>query len=401
MDTQEKHTAGAQSAGYDYQFYYFVYLALDLKQGQKIGFEVKDDIHIDKEDGTTILFQAKHTVSNGNLTTLDSDLWKTLSNWTDFIKEADKTTDFLKKHFFVLVTNKNDNNNRFIDTLVLFKKDKDIDNIKNILKELTNKTDSVAIKKHIKNIDSLSKSNLSLFFANLTIETDITSIIVKLKNKILEKAFNEERLVDSVFDNLLSNIQATKYLEIKDNGNFEISYEDFCRKFRKCFKVLYENRPLPKRKFTGFLPDNLEDQIFIKQLLDIGEIESGSQRIIEYTTQMLKTLDSFTYWIENSYVLPTEMEEFEQNNILIWKNKFVEKYREVERKIKNGTHISNVEEDIKALGIELVDFIRQKDLSIQNYPALGLEISNGHFYALSDKLKIGWHYDWENKYKKT
>jgi nucleoid DNA-binding protein len=395
---QEKHTAGVQSAGYDYQFYYFVYLALGLKQGQKIGFEVKDDIHVEKEDGTIILFQAKHTSSDENLTTLDSDLWKTLSNWTDFIKADDK--DFLKKHSFVLVTNKNDNNNRFIDAVIKFKENQNIDGMKNILNELNSKTNSDTIKGYIENVNSLTKTNLKLFFSNLTIETDTTNIIEKVKSKILEKALNEERLVDSIFDNLLSNIQAKKYLEIKDNGNFEISYEDFCRKFRNCFKVIYEKQPLPKRKFIGFLPDNLEDQIFIKQLLDIGEIESGSQRIIEYTTQMLKTLDSFTYWIENSYVLPTEMEEFEQNNILIWKNKFIEKYREIERKIKNGTHISNLEEDIRVLGIELVDFIRQKDLSIQNYPALGLEISNGHFYALSNDLQIGWHYDWENKYKK-
>jgi len=74
---QEQHTAGAQAIGFDYQFYYFMLLALELRHGQKVGFEVKDDVHIDKADGTTILFQTKHSVltsSNGaiqNLTTLD------------------------------------------------------------------------------------------------------------------------------------------------------------------------------------------------------------------------------------------------------------------------------------------------------------------------------------------
>jgi hypothetical protein len=400
MDTFEKHTAGPQLIGYDYQFYYFVYLALDLKQGQKIGFEVKDDIHIDKEDGTTILFQAKHAISDGNLTTLDADLWKTLNNWTNFIKGADGDINFLKKHSFVLVTNKNDNNNRFIDTLTQYKKDDDINVIKNVLKELKNKTNSDITRKYIKNVGSLSKSTLELFFSNLTVETDTTSIIEKLKNKILEKALNEERLVDRIFDNLISNIQAIKYIEIKDKGNFEISYEDFCRKFRKCFKVIYENKPLPKRTFAGFLPDNLEDQIFIKQLLDIGEIESGSQQIIEYTTQMLKTLDSFTYWIENSDMLPTEIEEFEQNNITMWKNEFRSKYRHVEKKIYGGSSISEMEDDIKNLGVELIDYLRRQNLSIPGFQSLGIDLSNGHFYALSDELEIGWHYDWRNKYKK-
>ena len=61
-DSLEKHTAGGQSLGFDYQFLYFVYLLLDLKQGEKIGYEVRDDIHIEKADGTIVLMQAKHTV---------------------------------------------------------------------------------------------------------------------------------------------------------------------------------------------------------------------------------------------------------------------------------------------------------------------------------------------------
>ena len=58
-----------------------MFLALELRNGQKIGFEIKDDVHIDREDGTTIWYQAKHTIGTlQNLTTLDTDLWKTLSN---------------------------------------------------------------------------------------------------------------------------------------------------------------------------------------------------------------------------------------------------------------------------------------------------------------------------------
>ncbi|NOU61776.1 hypothetical protein [Marinifilum caeruleilacunae] len=87
----EQHTAGPQAIGFDYQFYYFMYLSLQLIPGQKIGFEVKDDIHIDTPSGQ-ILYQTKNSVlknSEGetqNLTLMDIDLWKTLSNWTEIIK---------------------------------------------------------------------------------------------------------------------------------------------------------------------------------------------------------------------------------------------------------------------------------------------------------------------------
>ena len=122
---QHKHTAGDKVVGFDYQFYYFMYLALNLKHGEKIGFEVKDDVHIDLLDGTTILYQAKHTIltkddgTPKNLTTLDNDLWKTISNWIDMIKSNES---ILKNHKFCLITNKSEENNEFIDSLNAFKK---------------------------------------------------------------------------------------------------------------------------------------------------------------------------------------------------------------------------------------------------------------------------------------
>jgi hypothetical protein len=393
---QEQHTAGAQDLGYVYQFYYFVLLALELRQGQKIGFEVKDDIHIDRED-ETILFQTKHTIyENQNLTILDIDLWKTLSNWVEFIKKGDK--NFLEKHSFILVTNKNDGNNEFIDTLSSFKVNQDIDTVLSKLKELKDRTKDETIKKYINNVISLGKQKIKQFIPKLSIEI-VDDIIVKIKNKIIENTYQSD-LVDVIFDSLYSNIQQAKYFDTRNNKKFEITCEDFARRFGRCFRVAFENKPLPPRNHPVLLPENLEDQIFIKQLLDIGEIDNDSPRILEYTTQMLMALNSFSYWLKNGYVLPEEMDGFAKNNILMWNNKFIEKYRQIDSQIKKGVPICDLEEDIKTLGIELVDFIRQKDLSILNYPALGLEISNGHFYALSDDLKIGWHYDWKNKYKK-
>jgi|SRR6218665_392090 len=402
---QEQHTAGPQAIGFDYQFYYFMLLALDLKLDQKIGFEVKDDVHIDKEDGTTVLYQAKHTIIKNlkgnpqNLTDLDTDLWKTLSNWVDFIN-ADKSFDFLKKHTFILVTNKSENNNDFITALNTFKADNDFNKVKLKIVELGNKTQDKTLKKYFKNVSKLSKSKLELFLKKLTIETGEDEIIDKIKKRILEKHY-QENLVDPIFERLSSNLNSAKYLDIKAGQRFEISGEDFGKKFGKCFRIATDIKPLPKREFPVLLPDDLESQIFIRQLLDIGEVQTGSNDIRNYTTQMLKFLNHFTYWSEEeNFILFTEIEEFKNNSILIWLNEFKAKYRQIERQINNGYAIEDLEDDIKNLGVDLVDYIRKQDLSIPGYSDLGIEFSNGHYYALSDKLEIGWHFDWVNKYKK-
>ena len=402
---QDQHTAGPVAIGFDYQFYYFMYLALELKHGQKIGFEVKDDVHIDKDDGSTILFQAKHTIVKNasgvlqNLTTLDVDLWKTLSNWSEFIKADNSNLDFLNKHSFVLITNKNENNNDFISSLNQFKTDSDVSKLLTKINELKNSTNDETLKKYIKNIEKLGKKKLKLFSQKLTIETNEDGIIEKIKRRIHEK-FYQENLVEPIFESLSSNLNSTKYLDIKEGHKFEISFEDFSKRFGKCFKVATELKPLPKREFPVLLPDDLEKQNFIKQLLDIGEVQTGSKYILDYTTQMLKFINHFTYWSEEeNFILLNESNDFKGNSIHIWTNDFKSKYRQIESQINAGTSINDLESEIKNLAISLVDKIRGYDLTIPGFSSLGVEFSNGHFYSLSNNLEIGWHFDWENKYK--
>lgn len=400
---QEQHTAGAQAIGFDYQFYYFMLLALELRHGQKVGFEVKDDVHIDKADGTTILFQTKHSVltsSNGaiqNLTTLDSDLWKTLSNWTNFIKKGKE--NYLNKHSFVLATNKNENSNQFINALHQFKIDEDIDNILAKLNDIKTKTKDETLQKYIENLISLDKTKLSSFLSKISIETGVDEIIKRIKNKLLE-LYRENHIVETIYDSLYSNLQLSKYLEIKSGQKFEITFDDFNKKFGKCFKVSTGVQKLPTRNFPILLPENPEEQIFIKQLLDVGEIQAGSQDVIKYTTLMLKFLRHYTYWSdEENFILFSEAEDFKKDSISRWDNKFKGKYRQIERKISSGTTIESLESEIKDLSIGLVEYIRRLDLSIGDYLPLGVDFTNGHYYLLSNKLEIGWHFDWQNKYK--
>ncbi len=90
---QDKTNAEDKSIGFDYQYYYFLYLLLGLEEGQKIGIEVKDDVHIDLNDGSQVLLQLKHSIQTNtsgkvvNLTERDSDLWKTISNWVNIIND--------------------------------------------------------------------------------------------------------------------------------------------------------------------------------------------------------------------------------------------------------------------------------------------------------------------------
>ncbi len=398
----EQHTAGPQAIGFDYQFYYFMYLSLHLIQGQKIGFEVKDDIHIDTPNGQ-ILYQTKNSVLQNsagetqNLTLLDTDLWKTLSNWSDMIISEKDNLDFLKFTDFLLITNKNNNGNQFILKLEEFKKNDDVDLLIEFIKNVSVSTENETIKKYIKNLISLGKRKLKVFFKNLKVETGVGEIIDKIKGRIYFHV-KQERFIDPVFEKLYSNLQMDKFLEINNRNKFEISFDDFTRKYGKCFQVAFEEKPLPKRNFPTLLPDNLEEQTFIKQLIDIGEISRGSFEIEEYTSHMLNAINHLSYWVDKEFILPTDMTEFEKESLLTWKREFKAKYRIIERRLNQGEQMENIENEIQNLACELVDTIRRENLILNSTP-LGAELSNGHYYALSDSPEIGWHFNWNEKYK--
>ena len=82
----ETTSAEDKFIGFDYQYYYFLNELLNLKRGQTVGLEVLDDVHIERTDGTHLLVQLKHTVQTYekgapiNLTSLDGDLWKSISS---------------------------------------------------------------------------------------------------------------------------------------------------------------------------------------------------------------------------------------------------------------------------------------------------------------------------------
>lgn len=400
-----EHTAGPQLIGFDYQFYYFMYLVLDLNPGEKIGFEVLDDIHIELPDGSIELLQTKHTIqktSKGeivNLTERDSDLWKTISNWLLFINNSKDKDEYLNKTVFKLVTNKSINNNTFFENIIKFQRNEiKIKAFSDYIKNLHSNTDSVDIKNQIGSLKKLDNKIKSKFINQIQIISEPENIITLVKKRIHKLIVKEER-VNDVYNSLLSNMQLDKFLTIIDRKKFEISFEDYSIRYGNCFDYAYEKTVLPKRKLNLIYPEDLKSQTFIKQLVDIGEtFESDSDDIFKYTTAMLKTFNSLNDWKENGDILSTQIIAFDEEAIFVWDRIFKERYRDYKSKIESG-EISHDESLIKQIAIECISEVRKEKLKLKN-DELNEELSNGQFYILSNEPKIGWHIDWKKKYKK-
>ncbi|TRX35857.1 hypothetical protein FNW52_10230 [Flavobacterium sp. ZT3R18] len=394
-------SASDTSIGFDYQFYFYFYLLLDLRHSEKIGIEIKDDIHIDLANGKLILIQTKHTIQKSsssnqiNLTERDNDLWKTIGNWIKVIKEEADQEKFIENTTFQLISNKSIFKNHFIVQVIKLNNNEiSVSDFKTYLDNLHSTTIDETIKGYILSLKKIKNAILKSFISNLKFDLNEDDLIIRIKQRLLEKIHIAEK-VDDVYNNLFSELKSKEYLDIKAGKKTSISFEEFNKSFKSCFKVgLSTNLPIRNLKFI--MPTKYENQLFILQLLDIGDINvSDKDEMIEYTTQMLQLHNNLKKWEEDGDLMSYELDKFNSETLAIWKNSFRSKFRVIKDQIEKGSDADDTEIKYKAL--ECLDEMRKAILKIDE-TYLTTELSNGHFYLLTEQNNIGWHYEWKSRY---
>lgn len=409
----EKTSAASTSIGFDFQYYYFLLSLLKLRSGEEIGLEIKDDIHINKQNGELILLQLKHSIQANsedkiiNLTERDIDLWKTLYNWIQVITDSSDNRgnetsqlNFLNKTSFILASNKNQNaSNLFFDMLEQLKNGKiSIKDFKDYLKTLLDNTvDSIEnsnLRQYISELKNLKQKVLLSFLKKVEFRLNEDDLIKRIKNELKHFMIPPEK-IDDVYNSLNSNVRDKYYIDTKKKKKFLITYDQFYNEFRICFGKVDH---LPIRRSEPLLPDNLENQNFIRQLIDIGDVKSTDQDvIIQFTKLKLLMFNNLKTWIQKGELTESQKRTFMNNCILQWQTSYRSFHRHNNKAIEQGKRLSEIEDGIKEAGLNCLDEIRKIPLSIENQ-LLDMEISNGQFYLLSDDLLIGWHLDWERKY---
>lgn len=397
-------SAADKAIGFDFQYYYFLNELLNLKTGQVAGLEVMDDVHTElSEINTKILIQLKHTVQRKadgtpiNLTALDSDLWKTLYNWTCVITDVnagrhgiDDQMHFLSGTTFLLASNKSENlNNKLLLVITEFQNSEcDFEKLIDEIKAQLQKTKSADLKKYIKHVLSLDRSVLEEFFKRVAFDLGCEDIIQKCKTSIKEKHVPEER-IDDVFRAIDSQLRTDNFIKAHSKVKIEISFDEFHLKYRLHFDYARNKGKLPIRRRLVPMPDRLEEQKFIEQLVDIEDFPADDvETMAIYTKEKLMMQNNLHEWLKNSEITETDMREFESECKKQWSNQFRKSYRR-----------SCGENEMSERAREVLDAMREVSLPIAGQ-SLPTEMSNGELYSLSDETPtIGWRKDWKDRYK--
>lgn len=405
-NNQEKTAADKTSIGFEYQHYYFIYRLLILKTDESIGYEVKDDVHIQNEDGTSELIQVKHTLKQRadgnpiNLTELDTDLWKTLSNWITVLSEQSNPEEFISKTTFILATNKSSNKtNKFLSNLRKYKETNlTIDEFYNYIEQLLSKTGNENIVNYIRNVISLDRNVLGIFFKKVDFKLSIENIIEMINCEIKNNFIYEQRIQD-VLNCIEGNIRLWKYDVVKNKNKIVISKSDVNKQLATCFEN-NKRKILPQRDFDTSYQDieNLNELPFIKELIQVEDIEEDDYaEMAKYNTQLLTLTNNMSQWVIEGELTEIDRKKFIDESISKWHNIHKSSHRK-NRKLRNVQLTEEMRNKLIDSAHNCLDEVRKIDLHLDE-TRLTTDMSNGHYYNLSNKAEIGWQMKWEEKYK--
>lgn len=393
--------------GFDYQFLYFINRLLKMvDKGDVVFYEKYDDVSMSTEEGL-VYFQLKHTIGGSNQKTVnlslrDHDLWKTIAVWIDITnkQDEDKRTDFLESNSFVLVTNKNSVNNPFWMELQKYQNDEiSFDDLKKFYTKVYEETRE-SKRKDV----NAQKGKTTRGYIKCLIDFDYADQLLKsmsicfepdLKREILESLELNKNIphkhVEEAYQELLGMIRDKYYSGQKNSytrREFSKVFDRICQKYR-------ERKFTFKRNTMTKLPPHLEDQVFIKQLIDVEDISlEDDPLIVEYTMEKFDYINSIRVATINDDVSEEEAENVRADAVRYWR----QKYHHYMARVNPDDN----DKIIESAG-NLLNDIRDKNIyfvekEIESY------FSNGCFYYLSDKdeehePQIGWRPGWEEKYK--
>lgn len=375
--------------GFEYQFYYFLLSLLEMQQGDTVGFEVMEDVHI--ENGNKITFcQLKHTIQRNahnqpiNLTTSDIDLWKTLSLWVDIInKEIEKDT-FLQNSEFIFASNKSDNDsNRFLTKFKTFLGDENINTMKSFLETYKTELKATDTKvSYISNILSLDSNTLKNFFSKIKFMLNLDEIRQNIKEVLRnEKYIKSDFRIDQTYIKLVGLLKDDFFDKVSNKVSVQYSQEEFALKVSSIFANM-RSEAIPFISEIQYSQNQqILDMTFAKQLKDIA---ISNEDIYAHDYNRILTITNLKELHQNNEITQENINILDKNTEDIWQPVFEE------------IHLSQNNQNNNAKLVLLKT--KQIDLDLAGQKISLRAISNGQFIKMSNIPKIGWKSSWKEDY---
>lgn len=393
MGNTNDRNAGGVVAGFVYQIYYFLYKLLTMGVGETVSLEKFEDVGVEKGNDKTY-YQLKHTAATAEthverMKDRDTDLWKTLSMWIEKIKEGrneDEQRKWINESEFVLLSNKTTDDNTFFQKVSAYQNEGKWDDLKKYIEEQASKGergDKPNIHSYTKDANEypLLKEFLSKVKPEFKSDDDILEDIEYwLVNQQHFNTPNAKVLRMTLYGRLSEKLRGEEVA---------FNLESFNDKFGELFVKIKERKFVPKNRKVR-VPEEPRKQTFIRQLVEIDDVFAKTKDDIEELT--LQKLQ-----FENDY--NDALAVGDDDDRINFEKDVKARWNKHHRKNNNGISAAKSEEEIKQAARMVLDGVRNEH-PIFDQDNLNELSSNGCFYHFSDgdRPKIGWRYDWKEKY---
>lgn len=405
QNQQEKRSASDIYLAFEYQWDFFVLEVVKLlEEDDVVSFECLDDV-ARQTNNEVILYQIKHSLrkkANGetvNLTNRDSDLWKTITVWMDFIEENEEANRdaYINSNRFVFVTNKTINSNAFGDALQKYKQNGDLSAFRNRINEIKEKGDSASlVTRQIERL--VNASYFETFVKHISLNFVPNELELEIKKKIGVRFALKEDKINSVYEHLMARMRDDAKELIRSQKKIQYDCHTIQERY---WTIINEGRE--KLVFRTDFPrydGNPRDLMFIKQLIAVNDITTDDcDDIANYTNQWFQFHNNFKEKWNNHDINDRDVQNLTTDVDSVWRDSHKQFYRKL-------TKFSSVQ-DLDDAANNVLTVVRKEPLSLARTP-LGQALSRGCFYyysnddstIITEMPRIGWHIDWRAKFRK-
>lgn len=410
--TRSTDSAVGPLAGYLFQFEKALLLLSELiNTTEYVAIEEVDDVSTHEQDGTVLLtLQAKHSISSSGSTFEDTStaLWRTFEIWIDKLEAG----TFNTKMQFVCCTNKTIPATSLLTRIKVLKFEKALEEIQSLLKlqqaklrELRKKDSGAGntVKETIKYIKKvMQKQNFfKIIHKNLSIADN---------ENVKEKFFNQlhlgspqitpvqkERIYHEFYGWIISNSKA-RWMNDKEARFSKQSFDEKWHIIRTNPSII--TAIFRTKVALGTITDHeilsRKKDLFVRQIEDIKRNKDAKARIIKEAI-----LDFLYAEIELKYVV--DKGDYTDKDFEL----FMDECRKTWQSVYDGKVLREIteysEDEKNKLAIDIFDTI-MKEVKIEFdegfcFTTSNIYVKNGCFLKLSDAPTIGWHPEWEKKYK--
>lgn len=412
-EEQGKRSAADIFIAFEYQWDYFVLslLSKSIDSTTEVSFELFDDVAIQQGQSSIVLCQVKHSVQKSkkgktiNLSNRDVDLWKTISTWIKIIDEIDPSewNNYLSNVEFHLITNKISENNEFVNALNSFSTKNNISDFKAKIEEiaLSGKSNS-EITDTINSF--LSKSYLEKFVKQIVVISKPDCLKDEILTMLHTRAFITNSKTHQVYNSLMTELRDVVKSDIENRKAIVFTGETFANQFQAVFEIGRSTINFRHDyDFTDFDGDP-QNLLFIQQLEAIKEFPKHEGKrmdsIVSYTKEWFQFKNNLHELTGNNFLIGDDILKLSNDVRAAWNNYHNSAYRMLD--------LGSTEDELCKAGCSVIDNMRGQNFNVGNAP-LGQMLSHGCIYyysntpthLISDLPLIGWHIDWENKFKKS